>query len=223
MSTRCIIQFVADEPVYKLIGDRKEKTCETERQVRFQFYRHSDGYPDGAGIELAEALRQVGTDHNGIECLAASVLALFKNGRGGVYTDPAVGLYEFMDHGDKEYLYVVRLERLESADMTPQRVVRPVIEVHDVYKSETQVFEGGPNELIAKYGGAGRTFAWEDYEDKVVLVMTQDGVSHDLLVVNHVSKSDYSANGGIDHRTLNHIKRYMAVQYAAFGYPVPKE
>lgn len=64
-------------------------------------YRQLDGYPEGHGAELAEFLagsilvngialgRDESAIHNGMGCLAASVVAYFKTGVGGFYLYPA--------------------------------------------------------------------------------------------------------------------------------------
>ena len=62
-------------------------------------YRQFDGYPEGHGAELAQFLAgstivngiggQEGTIFNGMGCLAASVVARFKDGVGGFYLYPA--------------------------------------------------------------------------------------------------------------------------------------
>ena len=49
-------------------------------------YRHYDGYPSGHGAELAKFLKD--TDHNGITCLAASMVAHFKTGAYNIYLYP---------------------------------------------------------------------------------------------------------------------------------------
>jgi hypothetical protein len=49
-------------------------------------YRQFDGYPTGHGAELAEFLLK--TEHNGMSCLAASMIAHFKQSIGGFYIYP---------------------------------------------------------------------------------------------------------------------------------------
>ena len=62
-------------------------------------YRQYDGYPHGHGAELAEFLNGgkvvngIGADEkhtvfNGAGCLAAQMIAHFKNGAGGFYIEP---------------------------------------------------------------------------------------------------------------------------------------
>lgn len=66
----------------------------------FNMYRQYDGYPSGHGAELAEFLKPftmvngIGLleDHkiaNGAGCLAAQLVAHFKNGPGGFYIQPS--------------------------------------------------------------------------------------------------------------------------------------
>ena len=62
-------------------------------------YRQYDGYPSGYGLDLAGFLegsivvnrisRSEHVVHNGVGCLAASVVAHFKEGSGGVYLHAA--------------------------------------------------------------------------------------------------------------------------------------
>jgi hypothetical protein len=49
-------------------------------------YRQYDGYPTGHGAELAEFLLK--TEHNSMGCLAASMIAHFKESIGGFYIYP---------------------------------------------------------------------------------------------------------------------------------------
>lgn len=76
-------------------------------------YRQFDGYPTGHGQELAEFLcgkRMVDgmRDHNhnqfnGAACMAASIVAHFKEGPGGIYLHPA-GTSDCWE----DYIYTVR-------------------------------------------------------------------------------------------------------------------
>ena len=67
--------------------------------VIINMYRQMDGYPSGHGAELAEFLTPIqmvnglGTDKsvaiaNGMPCLAAQLVAHFKDGPGGIYLEP---------------------------------------------------------------------------------------------------------------------------------------
>jgi hypothetical protein len=59
-------------------------------------YRHCDGYPSGHGKELFELLNgmtitngiQPGKTANGAGCLAAQIVAYFKDGPGSIYLEP---------------------------------------------------------------------------------------------------------------------------------------
>lgn len=78
-------------------------------------YRHMDGYPSGHGIALVEFLRGLklcngfglkqctGRWANGAGCLAAQMVAHFKNGIGGFYLSP-------INDGGNDYTYEVHVE-----------------------------------------------------------------------------------------------------------------
>lgn len=73
-------------------------------------YRQYDGYPSGHGKELADFLTPItlvngiGFDEkrvvaNGMGCLAAQMVARFKNGAGGIYiTSPALNQDAWQDY-----------------------------------------------------------------------------------------------------------------------------
>ena len=79
-------------------------------------YRQFDGYPSGHGAELAEFLLSgkmvngLGPEDeqvfNGVECLAAQMVAYFKKGPGGIYL---VVPEHDVDHG-QEYEYHISWE-----------------------------------------------------------------------------------------------------------------
>lgn len=121
-------------------------------------YRQYDGYPKGHGQELAGFLLDIklvnGMSHgdppkiaNGMGCLAAQIVAFFKEGPGGVYLQP---------HGNidasQEFEYLIRPKGRTMS-----------IEVHDIAfewdkprdeegrlpKRRTVLFEGTPAEMIA--------------------------------------------------------------------------
>lgn len=77
-------------------------------------YRQSDGYPSGHGKELAEYLKDItitngitgrekGVTANGMNCLAAQIIAFFKEEVGGFYLYPA----GTSDVGE-DYIYKVK-------------------------------------------------------------------------------------------------------------------
>lgn len=85
-------------------------------------YRQFDGYPDGHGKELADFLKgktivnglsgDTSEVFNGMSCLAASVIAHFKNKPGGFYLHPA-GTRDCWE----DYIYHVRGETGKEPDI----------------------------------------------------------------------------------------------------------
>jgi hypothetical protein len=105
---------------------------ESDKEIAVM-YRHYDGYPDCHGVELADFLKNkiaangISTDNdkifNGMGCLAASVVAHFKNTIGGIY------LYGkgSRDLGEK-YIYKISFSEINK---------EPMLEVLDVYDDIT--------------------------------------------------------------------------------------
>lgn len=90
-------------------------------------YRQFDGYPSGHGTELAEFLNVgtvvngLGADSknvfNGMGCLAAQLVAKFKDGPGGFYLHaPVLGRDDW-----QEYEYHVYVDRVVVKD--PENVI----------------------------------------------------------------------------------------------------
>lgn len=84
-----------------------EKTNKLKKQTYVCMYRQMDGYPSGMGSDLAEFLNDV--KHNGIGCLAAQLVAHFKDGAGGYYLYPTNVKdawqdyeYEIIQHEEEE-------------------------------------------------------------------------------------------------------------------------
>lgn len=104
--------------------------------VLVNMYRHYDGYPSGHGTELAKFLRDtrlvngISTDEqnisNGIDDLAAQIVAHFKTGPGGFYLQPH-------DH-DEIYDYVV-YEDEQGIRMK-------------VKEGKKMIFDGTPDEFL---------------------------------------------------------------------------
>jgi len=110
MSTRALVRFV----------NKEGKNVAT-------IYKHFDGYPEGFGLDLANFLSDMvivegidlvhkGHVANGMECLAAQVVAFFKQGVGDVYLYPSDTLesdtdvnyvYIIKDKGDGDILFIV--------------------------------------------------------------------------------------------------------------------
>jgi len=111
-------------------------------------YRQMDGYPEGHGLELAHFLEGfnlvngigANTDKkiaNGLGCLAAQVVAHFKEGVGGIYLYPS----DTRDCG-QDYNYIVSGVDGEIS-----------ISIYETpYKGEPDcIFSGSPTLLINKY------------------------------------------------------------------------
>ena len=107
-------------------------------------YRQMDGYPDGHGKDLAEFLQDMYITNgismqdknrktaNGIECLAAQVIAHFKRGPGGIYLYKA----KARDCGEN-YIYTIQGEVGKLVTMKVFRVY---------YKRE--IFNGTGQEFL---------------------------------------------------------------------------
>ena len=101
-------------------------------------YRQYDGYPGGHGVELANLLDGMKIVNgisasekatklaNGMDCLAAQVIASFKNGVGNIYLYPA----KTRDCGE-EYIYLITLVDGQIN-----------VTVHDCCNGEKPVFQG---------------------------------------------------------------------------------
>jgi hypothetical protein len=97
-----------------------EKTNKLKKQVLVCMYRQYDGYPSGMGSDLAEFLNSgkmvngisfAETERlfNGMGCLAAQLVAHFKDGAGGIYLYPTNVKnawqeyeYEIIQHEEEE-------------------------------------------------------------------------------------------------------------------------
>jgi hypothetical protein len=114
-------------------------------------YRQMDGYPEGHGMELAEFLAKgklvngINVDEkelvfNGMGCLAAQVIAHFKDGAGGIYIQrPNSGLHW------EDYVYEIE-NNVETNEI--------ILRCFDVKYSEKStrkgkiVFEGTPEKWL---------------------------------------------------------------------------
>lgn len=120
------------------------KNCEGKEIA--VLYRQFDGYPDGHGKELAEFLNGMeitngikeGKTANGMDCLAAQIIANFKQGAGGFYLYPA----GTRDCGE-DYTYFVSQTPEKWLDFPETATVEIRIESYD-----KKIFEGSPQELI---------------------------------------------------------------------------
>ena len=96
-----------------------EKTNKLKKQTLVCMYRQMDGYPSGMGSDLAEflnggklvnglSLAETKRVFNGMKCLAAEMVAHFKDGAGGYYLYPTNTKdawqnyeYEIIQHEDE--------------------------------------------------------------------------------------------------------------------------
>ena len=78
---------------------------EADTEELMRFYRHCDGYPEGHGLEMAEAIRNADNDKVESSQWLAGMLKWF------LTNNPYSTHIEFEDrnsqHGDLEYIYVV--------------------------------------------------------------------------------------------------------------------
>lgn len=126
------------------------------KQVKIQLvnmYRQYDGYPEGHGTELADFLKAgkvvngIGGDEkqtvfNGAGCLAAQMIAHFKDGAGGFYIEPITA----KDCG-QEYEYEVIVD-FDTKEVTLVCFENGYINKKGEYKSGKKLlFEGKPSEF----------------------------------------------------------------------------
>lgn len=94
------------------------ETDDGKDQILVNMYRQMDGYPSGHGKELAEFLAKVKMVNgiglttpsgtiiaNGTGCLAAQIVAHFKDGAGGIYLSTPT-----RSACDNDYTYIVRAD-----------------------------------------------------------------------------------------------------------------
>ena len=137
MGTRSLTKIISTWENKKGTKQRKPITC---------MYRQYDGYLDGHGLDLASFLSQftivngIGMDEerkiaNGMDCLAAQIIAHFKNGPGDIY----------LMHPDTKDVwedYQYEVEEDENKNL--------LITVYEVYNESKEVFHGTPEELLTK-------------------------------------------------------------------------
>ena len=108
-------------------------------------YRQYDGYLEGHGNDLAEFLQPftivngIGLTEerkiaNGMDCLAAQMIAHFKDGPGDIYL-----MHPDTDDCGEQYIYEVNMN--EGGEL--------IITCHDVY-NKAVIFWGSSTELIEK-------------------------------------------------------------------------
>ncbi len=139
--------------VFSTYNDEKKN-----KQVKVQLvnmYRQYDGYPSNHGDELADFLNSgkvvngIGADEkhrvfNGAGCLAAQMIAHFKNGAGGFYIEPITA----KDCG-QEYEYEITVD-WDTHEVTLKCIEVGYIDSKGNYKrGKRTLFEGRPSEFSA--------------------------------------------------------------------------
>jgi hypothetical protein len=122
---------------------KDEKNNKQVKEQLVNMYRQYDGYPSGHGTELADFLKG-GRDEkqilfNGAGCLAAQMIAHFKDGVGGFYIEPITA----KDCG-QEYEYEVIVD-FDTKEVTMKCFENGYINKKGEYKSGKKLlFEGKP-------------------------------------------------------------------------------
>ena len=126
MSTRAQVRFAAREDGVSF--------SEHPEKINAQFYVHSDGYPEGLGLDIAESLYQRPAKLNGweIESLTAK-------------------------HGDLEYIYYIWQKEDDDTWISIFEVINYSKcsecgqQLYDYSDNDNCIFVGKPEKLISKY------------------------------------------------------------------------
>ena len=130
---------------------KDEKNNKQVKEQLVNMYRQYDGYPSGHGTELADFLK-VGKVVNGIGsrdekqilfngagCLAAQMIAHFKDGAGGIYIEPITA-----KNCGQEYEYEVIVD-FDTKELTMKCIEVGYIDSKGNYKNgKITIFEGKP-------------------------------------------------------------------------------
>jgi len=115
MSTRAQIRFATREEGVSF-NEHPDK-------IHAQFYRHTDGYPEGLGVDIAESL----INHHGVEGRSWEIEELQTQ------------------HGDLEFIYYIWQKYDDSTWIS-------IFEMMDYGDHEGEcIFVGTPEKLIEKY------------------------------------------------------------------------
>jgi len=133
---------------YRIIEQYKNEDGSIENKNLVLIYRQYDGYPNGHPLETAEWLSTgtivngLGMDEkrlvfNGAGCLAAQLIAKFKDGPGGTY------IHNLNSRGEcwEDYLYDI----IVKEDRTIEYVC------YDNIDNKPELFRGTPSEFVKKY------------------------------------------------------------------------
>ena len=139
-------------------------------------YRQYDGYPTGHGLELAEFLLSgrlvnclVGIgrtlEFNGMSCLAASMIAHFKNSAGGFYIYPVTS-----NDCWQEYEYRVYEDKVVVNDTQKDIFTGTWLEFRDFCCKEEQDLEDARNSYTAFDTQAGKDWLKSVLNESVVTI-----------------------------------------------------
>jgi hypothetical protein len=130
---------------------KDEKNNKQVKQQLVNMYRQYDGYPEGHGTELADFLKSgkvvngIGSTNeterlfNGAGCLAAQMIAHFKDGAGGFYIEPITA-----KNCGQEYEYEIIVD-FDTRELTMKCIEVGYIDSKGNYKRGKRVlFEGKP-------------------------------------------------------------------------------
>ena len=102
MATRALIRFAVREEGVSFSNFN-------EAIITHQIYHHYDGDPNFLGVKLAEFIKDLGEDHNGVDCFAAQLLVHLKLGiHYGGFDNISHNVYletPGREHGDLDYTY----------------------------------------------------------------------------------------------------------------------
>jgi hypothetical protein len=128
---------------------KNEKNNKQVKVTLVNMYRQYDGYPEGHGTELADFLKGgkvvngIGVNDtnvfNGSGCLAAQMIAHFKDGAGGIYIEPITA-----KNCGQEYEYEVIVD-FDKKELTMKCIEVGYIDSKGNYKNgKITIFEGKP-------------------------------------------------------------------------------
>lgn len=123
---------------------RDEKKNKQVKVTLVNMYRQYDGYPSGHGVELAEFLSSgkvvngIGFNEpqrvfNGAGCLAAQMVAHFKDGAGGFYLEPITA-----KNCGQEFEYEVIVD-FDTHEVT--------LKCFEVWNKKKLIFSGNPDKF----------------------------------------------------------------------------
>lgn len=137
------------------MGTRATTIVMEDNEELVRIYCHSDGYPEGHGLDLAKLcdlklVNGIGDYKskiaNGMGCLAAQIIAGLKDGPGGIYLQKCGG-----EIGDwSEYVYIVR--GVEGQPPTIECSTRPGTWPFNLQKDAHFVFAGTAKAWLKKFG-----------------------------------------------------------------------